>query len=47
MEDDETSDGKKPERDIAEWIGRPRKPPSSNKDKEAEGKEEDAGATQA
>ena len=34
-------------RDIAEWIGRPRKLPSSNKDEEAEGKKEDVGATQA
>ena len=29
------------------WIGRPRKPPSRNEDKESEGEEEDFGATQA
>ena len=34
-------------RDIVEWISRLRKPPSINKDKEAEGKEEYLGATQA
>ena len=46
-EEDSTSDGEKRERDIADWIGRPREPPSSNKDEEAKGKEEDVGATQA
>ena len=46
-EDDSTSDGKKRERDIADWIGRPCKPPSINKDEEAEGEEEDIGAAQA
>ena len=40
-------DSKKRERDIADWIGRPYKPPSRNEDEEAEGKEEDVGATQA
>ena len=29
---------------IAEWIGRPLKPPSSNEDKEDEDKEENVGA---
>ena len=43
---DATSYIKKRERDIAYWIDRPRKPPSSNKYEEAEGKEEDVGATQ-
>ena len=46
-EDDATLDSKKRERDIVDWIGRPRKPPLSNKDEETEGKEEDVGATQA
>ena len=46
-EDDETLDSKKRKRDITEWIGRPRKPPSSNEDEEAEGEEEEVGATQA
>ena len=45
--DDSISYSEKRERDIADWIGQPRKPPSSNKDKEAEGEEEDSGATQA
>ena len=44
---DATSDSKKRERDIAEWICRPHKPSSSNEDDEAEGKEEDFDATQA
>ena len=35
-EDDSASDSEKRERDIADWIGRSREPPSSNKDKEAE-----------
>ena len=34
-DDDEFSDSKKCERDIAEWIVRPRKPPLSNRDEEA------------
>ena len=46
-EDYETLDSEKREINIAEWIGWPRKPPSSNEDKEAEAKEEDAGATPA
>ena len=37
-EDDATSDSEKRERDTAEWIGRPRRPPSSNDDEEAEGR---------
>ena len=47
QEDDATSDSKKRERDIADWIGRPRKPPLSNEDDEYEGKEEHVGATKA
>ena len=47
QEDDATSDSKKRERDIADWIFRPREPPSSNKYEEAEGEEEDVGYTQA
>ena len=39
-------DSEKRERDILERIGRPRKPPSSNKDEEYEGEEEDVRATQ-
>ena len=46
-EEDSTLDREKRERDIADWIGRPREPPSRNEDEEAEGKEEDVGATQA
>ena len=46
-EDDSTSNIKKCERDIADWIVRPWEPPSSNEDREAADKEEDAGATQA
>ena len=46
-EEASTLDREKRERDIADWIGRPWKPPSSSKDKEAEGKEEDIGSTQA
>ena len=40
-------DSEKHERDIADWISQPRKPPSINKDEEAESKEEDVGATEA
>ena len=47
QEDDATLDSKKREREIADWIGRPRKSPSSNEDEESEGKEEDVGSTQA
>ena len=36
---DETSDSKKHKKNIAYWIGRTCKPPSSNNDKEAEVKE--------
>ena len=46
-EDDSTSDSKKCKRDIADWIGRYHKPPSRNEDEEAEGEEEDVGATQS
>ena len=46
-EDDPTLDSEKRERDITDWIGRPREPPSSNEDEEAEGEEEYVGATQA
>ena len=46
-EDDAILDNEKCERDIADWIGQPCKPPSSNEDEEAEGDEEDVGATQA
>ena len=46
-EDDATSDSEKRKRDIADWIGGPCKTPSSNKDKESEGEEEDVSATQA
>ena len=35
-EDDETVDIEKHKRDNAEWINRPHKSPSSNKDKDAE-----------
>ena len=35
-EDDATSDSEKRKRDIAEWIARPLKPPSSNEEEEAE-----------
>ena len=45
-ENEETSDIEKRKRYIAEWIGRPHKPPPSNEDKKTEGKEEDVGATQ-
>ena len=45
-EDDATSDSKKRKRDIADWIGQHREPPSINSDGEAEGKEKDAVATQ-
>ena len=45
-EDDETLESKKPKRDIVEWIGQPRKPPSSNNAEKAKGKEEDVGSTQ-
>ena len=34
---DKDSDSEKRERDTAEWISQPIKPPSSNKDKEDEG----------
>ena len=40
-------DSEKRDRDIADWIGLPRKPPSRNEDEEAEGEEEDVGATLA
>ena len=40
-------DSEKRKRDIAEWISRPHKPPSSNEDEEAEGEEIDVSATQA
>ena len=43
---EETLDSQKCEREIVEWISRPRKPPSSNEYNEAEGEEEDVGATQ-
>ena len=46
-EDDKTLDREKHERDITEWISWPHKPPSSNKDEEAEVKEEYASATKA
>ena len=46
-EEDSTLDREKRERDIADWIGRPVEPPSRNEDEEAEGEEEDVGATQA
>ena len=44
---DATPDSKKSERDIADLISRPRKPPPSNKDEDAEGDEGYFGATQA
>ena len=47
VEEDSTLDSKKLERDIADWIGRPREPPLRNEDEEAEGKGEDIGTTQA
>ena len=40
-------DSKKHERYIADWIGRPWELPSRNEDEEAEGEEEDVGATKA
>ena len=43
-EDDEISESKERDKAIAEWIGRPLKPPSSNKDKEDEDEEKDVGA---
>ena len=46
-EDDETLDSEKRKIDIADWICQPRKPPSSNEDKEYKNKEEDVVATQA
>ena len=45
-EEDSTSGSEKRERDIVDWIGRPRKPLSRNKDEEAEGEEENFSATQ-
>ena len=48
VEEDDASLGKeKRKRDIADWIGRPCKPPSSNKYEEAESEEEYVGATQS
>ena len=38
-EDDENQESEKREKSIAEWIGRPLKPPSSNKVEEDEDKE--------
>ena len=46
-EENSTSDSEKRDRDIADWIGQPRKPPLRNQDEEYEGEEEDDGATQA
>ena len=46
-EEDETLDSENRGRGIAEWISRLRKPLSSNKDGEAEGKEEEVSSTQA
>ena len=46
-EEESTSDSEKRERDIADWIVRPRKPPLRTEDEGAEGKEEDVGTTQA
>ena len=46
-EEDSTLDSKNHERDIADWIGRPREPLLRNEDKEDESEEEDVGATQA
>ena len=40
-------DIEKRKRDIEDWIGRPCENPSSNKDEEAEGKEEDVSTPQA
>ena len=40
-------DIEKRERDIADWIGRPREPPLRIEDMEAEGEKDDVGATQA
>ena len=45
--EDENLDIKKRKRDIAEWVVQPRKLPFSNEDKEAEGREEEVGPTQA
>ena len=43
-EDDGSSECKKLKKSIAEWIVRPLKPPSYDKDEEDEEKEEDVGA---
>ena len=39
-EDDENSEIKKRDKPVAEWIGRPFKPPSCNEDEEDEEEEE-------
>ena len=46
-EEGSTLDSKKRKRDIADWIGRPREPPSRSDNEEAEWKEENVGAAQA
>ena len=46
MEDDKHLDREKNERDVAEWTVGTHKPLSINQYKEAEGKEEEVGATQ-
>ena len=46
-EEESTLDSKKSERQITDWIGRPCEPPSRNEYKEAEGKEENVGATKS
>ena len=46
-EEDSTLDSEKRQRDIEDWISRPREPPLRNKDEEAKVEEEDVGATQA
>ena len=43
-QEDEILESKKCDKAIAEWIGQPFKPPSRNKDKEDEDKEEDFNA---
>ena len=46
-DEDSTSDSEKQEKDIEEWIGQPRKPPSINEDEESDCKEENLGAIQS